>query len=151
MAQLINRNEQITVPMFKNGVTLQFFNLSFPSTVATKLTTDFAGFNTAGTYTVNPAEEARSPVAKALEAIHARVSIEVIGAVQDNGAGAGRDVRIGVAAIGGNYPSDNYDGASGNETMAAFLQVLVRAAGTASGCNYQSVNLTSCVVTAFTI
>ena len=147
MAQLINRNEKITVPMFKNGVTLQFFNLSFPSTVAAKLTTDFAGF-TAGTYTE---ETAKSPVAKALEAIHARVSIEIIGAVQDNGAGAGRDVRIGVAAIGGNYPTDNYDGASGNETMAAYLQVLVRAASSTNSVSYQGVDLTSCTVTAFTI
>jgi len=147
MAQLFKRNETITVPAFKNGVTLQFFNISFPSTVANKLTADNAGF-VAGTY---DAEQAKSPVARALEAIHARVSIEIIGAVQDNGNGAGRDVRIGVAAIGGNYPSDNYDGASGNETMAAYLQVLVRAASSTNSVSYQGVDLNSCTVTAFTI
>ncbi len=147
MAQLFKRNETITVPAFKNGVTIQFFNLSFPSDVSAKLSADNAGF-VAGTYS---AEEAKSPVARALEAIHARVSIEIIGAVQNNGAGAGRDVRIGVAAIGGNYPTDNYDGTAGNETMAAYLQVLVRAASSTNSVSYQGVDLNSCLVTAFTI
>jgi len=150
MAQLFKRNELVTVPHFKNGVTLQFFNISFPSTVATKLTTDFTGFNTAGTYTVNPAEEAKSPVAKVLEAIQARVSIEIIGTPY-NGAGAGRDIRIGVAAIGGNYPSDQYNGTGGNEAMYVYLQEIVRAAGTASGCSYQGVDITQVTITDFVI
>ena len=137
MAQLINRNEQITVPMFKNGVTLQFFTITFPSTVAAKLTTDNAKFLD-GTYT---AEQARSPVAKALEAIHARVSIEIIGSLKNSGT----ELTIGVAAIGGDYPSDNYDGASGNEPMATYLQVLVRAVAVPSP-YHQGVNLATATV-----
>jgi hypothetical protein len=147
MAQLINKNEKITVPLFKNGVTLQFFNVSFPITVAAKLTTDYANFAN-NTYT---AEQAKSPVAKVLEAIQARVSIEVIGAVQDNGAGAGRDMRIGVAAIGGNYPTDQYNGTGGNEAMYTYLQEIVRAAGTASGVSYQGVDITQVTITDFVI
>lgn len=151
MAQLFKRNELVTVPHFKNGVTLQFFNIAFPSSVLAKLTADNTGFNTPGTYTVNPAEEAKSPVAKVLEAIQARVSIEVIGAVQNTGTGTGRDMRIGVAAIGGNYPSDQYNGTGGNEAMYTYLQEIVRAAGTASGCSYQGVDITQVTITDFVI
>lgn len=139
MAQLINRNEKITLPMFKNGVTLQFFTITFPSTVALKLTTDFAGFTASPqTYTE---EQARSPVAKALEAIHQRVSIEIIGSLKNSGT----ELTIGVAAVGGDYPTDNYDGVSGNETMAAYLQVLVRAAAVPTPF-HQGVNLATATV-----
>jgi hypothetical protein len=150
MAQLINRNEQIVAPFFKNGVTLQFFTIKFAGTDLTaKLTTDYAAF-VAGTKTE---ETAKSPVVKALELIQSRVSIEIIGTPLYNTAGysSATTLTIGVAAIGGNYPTDNYDGASGNETMAAYLQVLVRAASSTNSVSYQGVDLNSCTVTAFTI
>ena len=127
MAQLINRNEKIVAPFFKNGVTLQFFTITFTGTDLTaKLGTDFTAF-TAGTRTE---ETAKSPVVKALEAIQARVSIEIIGTPAYS---SDTTLVIGVAAIGGDYPSDNYDGASGNETMATYLTSLVRNGGTYQG------------------
>jgi len=133
MATLVNKNEQVLAPFFKNGVTLQFFNIDFGADVSAMLDAD--------TTNVNP----RSPVAVALEAIAQVVSIEVIGTVQNNGNGAGNDLRIGVAAIGGAYGTDTYDGTNA-ETLAKHLTDLVAAAGT-----HQGVNLAGAAVTAFTL
>ena len=127
MAQLMKKNEAIVAPFFKNGVTLDFYTITFPTTDLTaKLGADNAGF-LAGTYT---AEQAKSPVAKALEAIAARVTIEINSTVRFS---TDSTLVIGVAAIGGAYPTDNYDGTSGTETMAAYLQTLVRDGGTYQG------------------
>ena len=128
MAQLFKRNDAIVAPFFKNGVTLQFFTITFTGADLTaKLGADNAGF-VAGTYT---AETAKSPVAKAIENIHARVSIEILGTPRYSSSDT--TLVIGVAAIGGDQPSDNYDGASGNETMATYLTALVRDGGTYQG------------------
>lgn len=132
MATLTNKNEQVIAPFFKNGVTLQFFQLTFPSTVAAKLDAD--------TTEANP----RSPVAVALEAIAQVASIEVIGTVDATG-GAGRGLRIAVAAIGGAYGTDTYDGTN-SETFAAHLEDLVQAAG-----SHQGVDLASATVAAFAL
>lgn len=133
MATLTKKNETVVAPFYKNGVTLQFFNISFESTVAAKLDTDLTD--------ANP----RSPVAVALEAIAQSASIEVIGTVGNNGTGAGRDLRIAVAAIGGAYGTDTWDGTT-SETFAAHLEDLVQAAGT-----HQGVNLANSLVTAYTL
>ena len=132
MATLTNKNEKVVAPFFKNGVTLQFFQLTFPSTVAAKLDAD--------TTEANP----RSPVAVALEAIAQVASIEVIGTVDATG-GAGRGLRIAVAAIGGAYGTDTYDGTN-SETFAAHLEDLVQAAG-----SHQGVDLASATVAAFAL
>jgi hypothetical protein len=132
MATLVNKNEQVIAPFFKNGVTLQFFQITFPSTVAAKLDAD--------TTNANP----RSPVAVALEAIAQVASIEVIGTVDATG-GAGQGLRIAVAAIGGAYGTDTYDGTN-SETFAAHLEDLVQAAGT-----HQGVNLGTATVAAFAL
>jgi len=132
MATLVNKNEQVIAPFFKNGVTLQFFQLTFPSTVAAKLDAD--------TTNANP----RSPVAVALEAIAQVASIEVIGTVDATG-GAGRGLRIAVAAIGGAYGTDTYDGTN-SETFAEHLEDLVQAAGT-----HQGVNLAGVTVAPFSL
>jgi hypothetical protein len=132
MATLVNKNEQVIAPFFKNGVTLQFFQITFPSTVAAKLDAD--------TTNANP----RSPVAVALEAIAQVASIEVIGTV-DNTGGTGQGLRIAVAAIGGAYGTDTYDGTN-SETFAAHLEDLVQAAGT-----HQGVNLASATVVAYAL
>lgn len=132
MATLTKKNETVVAPFFKNGVTLQCFNIAFPSTVAAKLDVDLTD--------ANP----RSPVAVALEAIAQVASIEVIGTVQNNGTGAGRDLRIAVAALGGNFGTDTYDGTN-PESFAEHLEDLVQAAGT-----HQGVNLGSVLVTAHT-
>ena len=59
MAEQIKKNEKVVLPLFKNGPTLQFFTLTFPSTVAAKLTATAAGV--------------RSPVVAALDADNADV------------------------------------------------------------------------------
>lgn len=132
MATLDKKNETVVAPFYKNGVTLQYFNVSFPSTVAAKLDADLAE--------ANP----RSPVVVALEAIAQACSIEVIGTVQNNGTGAGRDLRIAVAALGGAFGTDTWDG-SNSEDFATYLTSLVVAAGT-----HQGVNLASSTVTSYT-
>jgi hypothetical protein len=147
MAQLINKNAQTVAPFFKNGVSLQWFVLSFPSTVAAKLTTDNAGY-LAGTYT---AEQAKSPVSTAFHIIQQACSIEMIGTISDlstresSGGGVGRDVRFAVAAAGGDFGTSRWDGTN-SESFAAYLQRLVQAAGTKQG-----VNLASCTVAAMVL
>jgi hypothetical protein len=131
MATLVNKNEQVIAPFFKNGVTLDTYVITFESTVAAKLDAD--------TTNANP----RSPVAVALEAIAQRVSIEIIGTVQNISSGAGRDLRIAVSNVGGIFPTDDYSGdGTANETMAAYLTSLVAAAGT-----HQGVDLANSTVT----
>lgn len=134
MATLTKKNETVVAPFYKNGVTLQFFQLTFPSTVAAKLDTD---------YTTYPAEP-RSPVVVALEAIAQVASIEVIGTVDATG-GAGRGLRIAVAAAGGAFGTDTYDGTN-SETFAAHLEDLVQAAG-----QHQGVDLASATVAAYAL
>ena len=124
MATLTKKNETVVAPFFKNGVTLDTYVITFESTVAAKLDTDYTNYPSAP----------RSPVAVALEAIAARASIEIIGTVQNLGTGAGRDLRIALSNVGGIFPTDDYsnDGTA-NETMAAYLTALVAAAGTHQG------------------
>jgi hypothetical protein len=136
MATLDKKNETIVAPFFKNGVTLQFFNIAFPSTVAAKLDTDYVNYSGAA---------ARSPVAVALEAIQSVCSIEVIGTVGNNGTGAGQDLRIGVAAIGGAYGTDTWDGTT-SETFAEHLEDLVQAT-----VDCQGIDMSTVLVTGFTL
>ena len=131
MTTLTKKNEKVVAPAFKNGVTLQFFSIDFAADVSAKLEATTAGL--------------RSPVAVALEAIAQVASIEVIGTVQSDGSNAGQLLRIAVAAVGGEYGTERYDGTN-SESFAAHLEDLVQAAGT-----HQSVNLASASVTAFTL
>ncbi len=128
MATLIKKNEAVQLPLFKNGVSLQFFKLTFPSDVSAKLSATTAGV--------------KSPVVQALEAVQARVSVEMIAPLQTGGT----VLPIAVAAIGGDYPADNYDGTAGTETMAAYLQTLVQGAGTTSGALQGVANTATTVV-----
>lgn len=132
MATLTNKNEKVVAPFFKNGVTLQFFQIDFGADVSAMLDADLTN--------ANP----RSPVAVALEAIAQVATIEIIGAGDATG-GAGNGLRIAVAAIGGAYGTDTYDGTN-SETFAAHLEDLVQAAGT-----HQGVNLASATVVAFAL
>jgi hypothetical protein len=54
---------------------------------------------------------------------------------------------LAIAAIGGDYPADNYDGTAGTETLVAYLQTLVQAAGVSTGA-LQSVSNTTTTVLA---
>jgi hypothetical protein len=131
MATLPKKNEKVVAPFYKNGVTLQFFQLDFGANVTELLDVDLTN--------ANP----RSPVAVALEAIAQVCSIEIIGTV-DNTGGTGQGLRIGVAALGGAFPEQKYDGTN-SETFAAHLEDLVQAAGT-----HQGVNLASATVADYT-
>lgn len=137
MPTQIKKNETVVAPFFKNGVTLQFFQIDFGADVSALLSATTAG--------------ARSPVAVALEAIQQVCSIEVIGTV-DNTGGTGQGLRIGVAALGGNFGTDTYDGTN-SETFAAHLEDLVQATSTATSgwVTYQGVNLDGATVAAYTL
>jgi hypothetical protein len=124
MAELIKKNESVTLPHFKNGPTLQFFTLTFPSAINAKLGATAAGV--------------RSPVVAALDAIAQVCSIEIIGSPQNSNT----EISIGVVALGGNFGTDRWDGTN-SETFAAHLEDLVQASG-----NLQSVNNASTSVVA---
>ena len=130
MATLTKKNEKVVAPTFKNGVSLQFLEIDFGADVSAKLAATTAG--------------ARSPVAVALEAIAQVASVEIIGTVQaDSGSNAGQLLRVAVAALGGDFPTEGY-GSTGT-TFVQHCKNLVQAGGT-----HQSVNLASANVTAFT-
>jgi hypothetical protein len=126
MATLIKKNEKVVLGTYKNGVTLQFFKLTFESSVATKLAATTAGV--------------RSPVVAALDAIAQVASIEVIGV--GNGT---TEVNIAVAALGGAFGTDYWDGTN-SETFAAHLEDLVQATG-----SYQSVDNANTTVAALVV
>lgn len=122
MATLIKKNEAVGLPLYKNGVSLQFFTVTFPSDVSAKLSATTAG--------------ARSPVAVALEAIAQVATVEMIGTLQNSGT----ELPVAIAALGGDYGTATWDGTN-SETFAAHLEDLVQAAGT-----HQAVNLGSATV-----
>jgi hypothetical protein len=124
MATLIKKHEEVGLPLFKNGVSLQFVTVTFPSDVSAKLEATTAG--------------ARSPVVVALEAIAQVASIEVIGTLGNTGT----TLPLALAALGGDFPTDTYDGTN-SESLVEHLEDLVKAAGT-----HQSVNLGSATVAA---
>ena len=129
MAEQIKKNESVTLPHFKNGPTLQFFTLTFPSTVAAKLGATAAGV--------------RSPVVAALDAIAQVCSIEIIGSLKNSGT----ELTVGVVAIGGNFGTDRYDGTN-SETFAAHLEDLVQASGNLHSVNNASTTVTAGILTA---
>jgi hypothetical protein len=124
MAEQIKKNEKVVLPLFKNGPTLQFFTLTFPSAINAKLGATAAGV--------------RSPVVAALDAIAQVCSIEIIGSPQNSNT----EISIGVVALGGNFGTDYWDGTN-SETFAAHLEDLVQASG-----NLQSVDNASTSVVA---
>jgi hypothetical protein len=137
MAQIPKKTEQIVAPFFKNGVTLDFYTITFPSADLTaKLDADIDNYS---------GNAARSPVVVALEAVQARASIEIIGTPRFSGGNT--TLTIALAAIGGGYPTDNYDGAAGTETFAAYMQALIVAASP-SNYTYQGFDLTNATVAA---
>ena len=146
MATLTKKNETVVTPAFKNGVSLQFFQLSFPSTVAAKLDTDTANYIDSATVS------SRSPVVAALEAVSQLASVEIIGNVQSITYGAGQDLRFAVAALGGDFPTDTYDGTN-SVTMASRLQTLIRdqSTGTSGWLLFQGVNMAQSTLTSVTI
>jgi hypothetical protein len=129
MVTQVKKNEAVALPLFKNGVNLQFIKVTFPSDVSAKTSATTVGI--------------KSPVVQALEAITARVSVEIMAPLQSGGT----VLPLAIAAIGGDYPADNYDGTAGTETLVAYLQTLVQAAGVSTGA-LQSVSNTTTTVLA---
>jgi len=138
MPTLTKKNEAVSLPFFKNGVTLQFFTIDFSTTVTNLLT---------ATSTGTP-----SPVAKAFEAIQQQTSIEVMGSpvTGSYAQGANTAVRVGIAALGGAYVTDDYDGTN-QETMAKNLQDLIQAVTYNGSATIQGVNMAATTVTNFTL
>jgi len=124
MVTQVKKNEKVVLPLFKNGPTLQFFTITFPSAIDAKLGATVAGV--------------RSPVVAALDAIAQVCSIEIVGSPQNSNT----EISIGVVALGGNFGTDYWDGTA-LETFAEHLEDLVQASG-----NLQSVNNASTLVTA---
>jgi hypothetical protein len=112
MAQIIKKNEAVTAPFYKNGVTLQFLTITFPGSVA-----GLTGATAAGV---------KSPVAQALEAISQVASVELIGTVSTT------TLPIAVAALGGAFGTEMYDGTH-SESFAAYCQRLIAASGVVTG------------------
>ena len=137
MATLVKKNEEVKLNTFKNGVTLQFFKITFPATVAAKLDADTVNYS---------GSASRSPLAVALDAITQVASVECIGA--GNGS---TEVNIAIAALGGTFGTDRWDGTN-SETFAQHLEDLVQATSTATSgwVTYQGINNDSTTVTAFT-
>ena len=120
MATLTKKNETVVAPFYKNGVTLQFVTLTFPSSDLTAmLDTDTTGYPTTS----------RSPIAVALEAVAQVASIELIGTPAYS---SDTTLPIAVAALGGAFGTSKWDGTN-SETFAAYLQRLVQASGQHQG------------------
>jgi hypothetical protein len=136
MATLTKKNEKAILPFYKNGVTLQFFTIEFNNTITNLLT---------ATSTGTP-----SPVYKAFEAIQQQTSIEVMGVATTGTANPqpGTAIRVGVAALGGEYPTDDYDNTN-QETMAKNLQDLIQAVTYNGSSTFQGVNMANTTVTNF--
>lgn len=134
MATLNNKNEKVVAPFFKNGVNLQFLTIDFDGDVSAKLDADYVNYSGAA---------GRSPVAVVLEAIAQAVSIELIGTVQADAANnAGQMLHIAVAAPGGDYPAQEYDGTN-SETLAVYLTSLVVAQPDAQGITMANVTVSA--------
>ena len=136
MATLTKKNEAVSLPFFKNGVTLQFFTIDFSGSVS-----GLTGATSTGT---------PSPIAKAFEAIQQQTSIEVMGSLITGSAGATAAVRVGVAALGGAYVTDDYD-STNQETMAKHLQDLIQAVTYNGSATIQGINMAATTVTNFTL
>ena len=135
MAQIYHKYESAVAPFFKNGVTLDFYTITFAGT-------DVTGLLSAGVTQATP-ELARSPVVVALEAIQTKTSIEIIGTPRFS---TDTTIVIGVAALGGAYGTDDYAsyGAVGTgSTFANYLTSLVQ-----NGKTYQGFAMSNCSVAA---
>ena len=119
MPSINKKNETVGLPLYKNGVSLQLFKITFPSDVSAKLDTDYTNYT---------GDAAKSPVAGALDAIAQVATIEVAYSLQTGGT----VLPIAVAALGGDFGTDTWDGTN-SETFATHLQDLVRAVGTRQG------------------
>lgn len=152
MAQLYKPHEVTVAPFFKNGVTLDFYLITFPNlnlnTATENMVNAFGAREYGADITEATPENARNPLTVALEAIQARTSIEIVGAVT---AGTTSSVKVAVASLGGAYGSDDYNKDGSPVTFATYLTSVVHATRTAvSGDTYQGYDMTNVTVTSTT-
>jgi len=149
MPSIQKPNESTVLPFFKNGVTLDWYTVDLQTAGAALLTSATYSTVNGGEITGNVE---RSPVVVALEAIQARTSIEVVGnSITGNAANSA--FRVGIAALGGKYPTDDYASFGNTEAFATYLRDLIRAQVNPNSNNntFQSVDLSAATVTAFVI
>jgi len=157
MAQLFKKNEAVQAPFFKNGVTLDFYTITFTgwsinSSDAASTSTVAAGGVSSVFYGADTAQStaiaARNPLVVALEAIQAKTSIEIIGTPVVT-SGNNTTVNIAVAALGGGYVTDDYTSYQGlGNTQIAFADYLTNLVH--NGGTYQGFAMSNCSVAATT-
>ena len=126
MATLTKKNETVVAPFYKNGVSLQFITITFPSSDLTAmLDTDTTGYPTTS----------RSPIAVALEAVAQVASVELIGTPAFS---TNTTLPIAVAALGGDFGTSKWDGTN-SESFVDYLKRLIRAQGTWQGFDLNTV------------
>jgi len=128
MPQITKKYEAQTAPFYKNGVTLDVYTITFAS--VNLLTGAGVTANTDGSYTFKAdtadytGDAARNPVIVALEAIQARTSVEIIGTPAY--AASNTTIKIAIAALGGTYPTDDYNKNGSPVDFATYLTSLVQ-------------------------
>ena len=113
MTGITKTHEALVAPAYKNGVTLQFLTITFPSADLTEKLGRVAGV--------------QSPVVQALDAVAKLASIEIIGTPRY--ANSNTTLTIAVAALGGAFGTDDYDGDDDSETFAVACQQSIVAMG----------------------
>lgn len=128
MAGATKTHETLIAPAYKNGVTLQFITITFPSADLTAKLGRVSGV--------------QSPVVQALDAIAKIASIEVIGTPRYSGGDT--TLTLAMAALGGAFGTADYDGNHSTETFPVACQQAIVAAATNSGAlqGYDNANTT---------
>jgi len=128
MTGITKTHETLVAPAYKNGVTLQFLTITFPSADLTTKLGRVAGV--------------QSPVVQALDAIAKLASIEIIGTPRY--AASNTTLTIAVAALGGAFGTSDYDGDGDDETFALACQQAIVAIATSTGAlqGYDNANTT---------
>lgn len=134
MTGITKTHETLVAPAYKNGVTLQFLTITFPSADLTAKLGRVAGV--------------QSPVVQALDAIAKLASIEIIGTpIYNLGSSGNTTLTIAVAALGGAFGTADYDGDNDTESFALACQQAIVAVATSTGA-LQSYNNTATTVAA---
>jgi len=120
MTGITKTHETLVAPAYKNGVTLQFLTITFPSADLTAKLGRVAGV--------------QSPVVQALDAIAKLASIEIIGTpIYNLGSSGNTTLTIAVAALGGAFGTADYDGDNDTESFALACQQAIVAVATSTG------------------
>lgn len=117
MTGITKTHETLVAPAYKNGVTLQFVTITYPSADLTAK--------------LGRASGVQSPVVQSLDAVAKIASIEIIGTPRYSGGDT--TLSIAVAALGGSFGTSDYDGDDDVETFPVACQQAIVAMGTVTG------------------